>query len=46
MENIPKLKNRRIDNYGIGLFLAAVGVGVAIVGIYNLIKYKDVLFKN
>lgn len=31
---------------GLIYFFAAVGVGVAIVGIYNLIKYRDILFKN
>lgn len=27
-------------------FLIAVGIGVFIVGTYNLIKYRDILFKK
>ena len=31
---------------GLVYFILAVGVGVAIVGIYNFVKHKDVLLKR
>lgn len=35
-----------MTDMGLVYFIVAVGVGVAIVGVYNLIKHKDVLFKS
>lgn len=31
---------------GLVYFIAAIGVGVAAVGVYYLIKYHDLIFKN
>lgn len=35
-----------MTDMGLVYFIVAVGVGVAIVGVYNLVKYKDILFKR